>query len=237
MLRLEAVHSYYDKSHILQGVSLEIAEGETVSLLGRNGVGKSTTMRTIMGLNPPRRGRIFFDERDVTGVPPYKMATLGIGYVPENRQVFPRLSVMQNLRIGLDLRNLSEGEKQANLDAVYESFPRLKERADQVGSTLSGGEQQMLALARAIVTQPKLILLDEPTEGLMPAMVNEIEQIIRWMSEDLKIAILLVEQDYRLALRASARSYIMAKGRIVHSGESAEVLADSGTLHEHLGVA
>lgn len=237
MLRLEAVHSYYDKSHILQGVSLEIGEGETVSLLGRNGVGKSTTMRTIMGLNPPRRGRIFFEERDVTGVPPYKMATLGIGYVPENRQVFPRLSVMQNLRIGLDLRNLSEGEKQANLDAVYESFPRLKERADQVGSTLSGGEQQMLALARAIVTQPKLILLDEPTEGLMPAMVNEIEQIIRWMNEDLKIAILLVEQDYRLALRASARSYIMAKGRIVHSGESAEVLADSETLHEHLGVA
>ncbi len=237
MLRLEAVHSYYDKSHILQGVSLEIGEGETVSLLGRNGVGKSTTMRTIMGLNPPRRGRIFFEEQDVTGVPPYRMATLGIGYVPENRQVFPRLSVMQNLRIGLDLRNLSEGEKQANLDAVYESFPRLKERADQVGSTLSGGEQQMLALARAIVTQPKLILLDEPTEGLMPAMVNEIEQIIRWMSEDLKIAILLVEQDYRLALRASARSYIMAKGRIVHSGGSAEVLADSETLHEHLGVA
>lgn len=237
MLRLEAVHSYYDKSHVLQGVSLEIGEGETVSLLGRNGVGKSTTMRTIMGLNPPRRGRIFFGEHDVTGVPPYKMATLGIGYVPENRQVFPRLSVMQNLRIGLDLRNLSEGEKQANLDAVYESFPRLKERADQVGSTLSGGEQQMLALARAIVTQPKLILLDEPTEGLMPAMVNEIEQIIRWMSEELKIAILLVEQDYRLALRASARSYIMAKGRIVHSGESAEVLADSETLHEHLGVA
>ena len=237
MLRLEAVHSYYDKSHVLQGVSLEIGEGETVSLLGRNGVGKSTTMRTIMGLNPPRRGRIFFEEHDVTGVPPYKMATLGIGYVPENRQVFPRLSVMQNLRIGLDLRNLSEGEKQANLDAVYESFPRLKERADQVGSTLSGGEQQMLALARAIVTQPKLILLDEPTEGLMPAMVNEIEQIIRWMSEELKIAILLVEQDYRLALRASIRSYIMAKGRIVHSGESAEVLADSETLHEHLGVA
>ena len=237
MLRLEAVHSYYDKSHVLQGVSLEIGEGETVSLLGRNGVGKSTTMRTIMGLNPPRRGRIFFEEHDVTGVPPYKMATLGIGYVPENRQVFPRLSVMQNLRIGLDLQKLSEGEKQANLDAVYESFPRLKERADQVGSTLSGGEQQMLALARAIVTQPKLILLDEPTEGLMPAMVNEIEQIIRWMSEELKIAILLVEQDYRLALRASSRSYIMAKGRIVHSGGSAEVLADSETLHEHLGVA
>ena len=237
MLRLEAVHSYYEKSHILQGVSLEIAEGETVSLLGRNGVGKSTTMRTIMGLNPPRRGRIFFNEGDVTGVPPYKMATLGIGYVPENRQVFPRLSVMQNLRIGLDLQKLSEGEKQKNLDAVYESFPRLRERADQVGSTLSGGEQQMLALARAIVTQPKLILLDEPTEGLMPAMVNEIEQIIRWMSEDLKIAILLVEQDYRLALRASTRGYIMAKGRIVHSGESADVLADSETLHEHLGVA
>lgn len=237
MLRLEAVHSYYEKSHVLQGVSLDIGEGETVSLLGRNGVGKSTTMRTIMGLNPPRRGRIFFEERDVTGIPPYKMATLGIGYVPEDRQVFPRLSVMQNLRIGLDLLPLGEGEKQKNLDAVYESFPRLKERADQVGSTLSGGEQQMLALARAIVTKPKLILLDEPTEGLMPAMVHEIEQIIRWMAEELGIAILLVEQDYRLALRASARGYIMAKGQIVHSGESGDILTDAETLHEHLGVS
>ncbi len=237
MLRLEAVHSYYEKSHVLQGVSLEIGEGETVSLLGRNGVGKSTTMRTIMGLNPPRRGRIFFEEHDVTGIPPYKMATLGIGYVPEDRQVFPRLSVMQNLRIGLDLLPLGEGEKQKSLDAVYESFPRLKERADQVGSTLSGGEQQMLALARAIVTKPKLILLDEPTEGLMPAMVHEIEQIIRWMAKELGIAILLVEQDYRLALRASARGYIMAKGHIVHSGESGEILDDPETLHEHLGVS
>ena len=237
MLRLEAVHSYYEKSHILQGVSLDIGEGETVSLLGRNGVGKSTTMRTIMGLNPPRWGRIFFEEQDVTGIPPYKMATLGIGYVPEDRQVFPRLSVMQNLRIGLDLLPLGEGEKQKNLDAVYESFPRLKERADQVGSTLSGGEQQMLSLARAIVTKPKLILLDEPTEGLMPAMVHEIEQIIRWMAEELGIAILLVEQDYRLALRASARGYIMAKGRIVHSGESGDILTDAETLHEHLGVS
>ncbi len=237
MLRLEAVHSYYEKSHILQGVSLEVGEGETVSLLGRNGVGKSTTMRTIMGLNPPRGGRIFFAGHDVTGVPPYRMATLGIGYVPEDRQVFPRLSVMQNLRIGLDLQPLSESEKQKSLDAVCESFPRLKERAEQVGSTLSGGEQQMLALARAIVTRPKLILLDEPTEGLMPAMVHEIEQIIRWMSEDLKIAILLVEQDYRLALRTSARGYVMAKGRIVHSGESIDILSDSETLHEHLGVS
>ena len=190
-----------------------------------------------MGLNPPRRGRIFFEKHDVTGIPPYKMATLGIGYVPEDRQVFPRLSVMQNLRIGLDLLPFSEGEKQNSLDAVYESFPRLKERAEQVGSTLSGGEQQMLALARAIVTKPKLILLDEPTEGLMPAMVHEIEQVIRWMSEELKIAILLVEQDYRLALRASARGYIMAKGRIVHSGESGDILEHTEILHEHLGVS
>ncbi len=237
MLRLEAVHSYYEKSHVLQGVSLEVGKGETVSLLGRNGVGKSTTMRTIMGLNPPRQGHIFFEKHDVTGVPPYKMASLGIGYVPENRQVFPRLSVMQNLRIGLDLLRLSEGEKQKNLDSIYESFPRLKERAGQVGSTLSGGEQQMLALARAIVTKPKLILLDEPTEGLMPAMVHEIEQIIRWMSEDTGIAILLVEQDCRLALRSSARCYIMAKGQIVHSGASDKVLADMNVLSEHLGVS
>ena len=168
---------------------------------------------------------------------PYRAAALGIGYVPENRQVFPRLSVVQNLRIGLDLLKLSEEEKRRNLDSVYESFPRLRERANQVGSTLSGGEQQMLALARAIVTKPKLILLDEPTEGLMPAMVGEIEQIIRWMSGELGIAILLVEQDYRLALRASARCYIMAKGRIVHSGDSGGVLAGAGILREYLGVS
>ncbi len=214
-----------------------MGKGETVSLLGRNGVGKSTTMRTIMGLNPPRHGNIFFEERDVTGIPPYKIAALGIGYVPENRQVFPRLSVMQNLRIGLDLLPLSEGEKQKNLDSVYESFPRLKERPDQVGSTLSGGEQQMLSLARAIVIKPKLILLDEPTEGLMPAMVGEIEQIIRWMSEEFGIATLLVEQDYRLALRASTRCYIMAKGQIVHSGASEDILADAKVLNEHLGIS
>ena len=194
-------------------------------------------MRTIMGLNAPRRGRIFFEDGDVTGIPPYKMAALGIGYVPEDRQVFPKLSVMQNLRIGLDLLKLSEKEKQKNLDLIFASFPRLKERTEQIGSTLSGGEQQMLALARAIVTRPKLILLDEPTEGLMPAMVEEIEQIIEWMVEEVGVAILLVEQDYRLALRASRRCYIMAKGQIVHDGASEAVSADERVLHEHLGVS
>ena len=237
MLRLEDVHAFYDKSHVLQGVSVSVESGETVALLGRNGVGKTTTMRTIMGLNPPRRGRILFEEQDVTGWPPYKLAALGIGYVPENRQVFPRLTVLQNLRLGLDLQPLGEREKQQKLDTVYGSFPRLKERSGQVGSTLSGGEQQMLAIARAVVTQPKLILLDEPTEGLMPAMVNEIEQIIRWMADELRIAILLVEQDYRLSLRTSSRCYIMAKGRIVHSGDSRAVADDTKVLHENLGVS
>ena len=237
MLRLENIHTYYDQSHILQGVDLEVNPGETIALLGRNGVGKTTTMRTIMGLSPPRRGRTIFDGQDVTGIPPNKMAALGVGYVPENRQIFPRLTVLQNLRIGLDLGKISERDKRRNLDMVYESFPLLKERGGQNGSTLSGGEQQMLAMARAVVTRPKMILLDEPTEGLMPILVREIENILRWMADELRITILLIEQDYRLSLRTSSRCYIMAKGQIVHSGRSADIAGDSDVLHKFLGVA
>jgi branched-chain amino acid transport system ATP-binding protein len=236
MLTLKDVHTYYGKSHILQGVSLEIPAGAVVALLGRNGVGKTTTMRTIMGLTPPARGAVMLEGEDVTRLPPYRKAQLGIGYVPENRQVFPRLSVLENLRIGLELKNWSEAQKRAALDLVYASFPRLKERETQAGATLSGGEQQMLAMARAVATRPKLILLDEPSEGLMPSMVREIERIIEWMAKDLGITILLIEQDYRMSLRVSALCYVMAKGRIIHSGPSADLAGDRAMLAECLGV-
>lgn len=237
MLRLEDVHTYYGKSHVLQGLSMEVPQGAVVTLLGRNGVGKTTTMRSIMGLTPPARGRIMLKDVDVTGLPPYRIAGLGVGYVPENRQVFPRLSVLENLRIGLDLKDWPESEKRKALDMVYESFPRLMERRDQLGATLSGGEQQMLAMARAVVVRPGLILLDEPSEGLMPTLVQEIERVIRWMAEDLGITVLLIEQDFRLSLRVSSSCYIMAKGAIVHSAPSAEVAEDRETLHAWLGVA
>lgn len=236
MLRLEGVHTHYGKSHILQGIDLEIAEGQTVALLGRNGVGKTTTMRTIMGLSPASRGRILLDEEEITRFPPYDLAARGVGYVPENRQVFPRMTVLENLRIGVDLKRWSDRERDAAVDLVYESFPRLAERRDQQGATLSGGEQQMLAIARAVVTRPKLMLLDEPTEGLMPAMVAEIERIIEWMRSELGITVLLVEQDYGLSLRASTTCYVMEKGRIVHSGPSRELANDTDRLQALLGV-
>ncbi len=236
MLRLEDVHTYYGKSHILQGVSLEVNRGEIVALIGRNGVGKTTTMKTIMGLAPPKRGRTILEGRDVTGQPPYKLAAAGVGYVPENRQVFPRLTVLENLRIGLDIKESDEGRKETNLAMIYESFPQLLERRKQRGSTLSGGEQQMLAIARAVVTRPKVILLDEPTEGLMPAMVQEIERIILWMAGELGITVLLVEQDHRLSLRVSSRCYVMEKGRIQHTGRSDALAGDPEKLQSLLGV-
>ena len=237
MLRLDGVHTYYGKSHILQGVDLEVAAGQTVALLGRNGVGKTTTMRTIMGLTPAARGSIFVDDEDITRLQPYELAARGVSYVPENRQVFPRMTVLENLRIGIELKPWSEAERRQALDMVYDSFPRLAERQDQAGATLSGGEQQMLAMARAVVTRPKLILLDEPSEGLMPAMVAEIERIIGWMAGELGITVLLVEQDYGLSLRASSTCYVMEKGRIVHSGASAALADDPDRLQSLLGVA
>ena len=237
MLHLDDVHTYYGKSHILQGVSIDIPAGAIVTLLGRNGVGKTTTMRTIMGLTPPARGSITLEGTDITRMPPHKKAQLGLGYVPENRQVFPRLTVLENLRIGLDLKGWPETKKREALDLVYSSFPRLKERQSQAGATLSGGEQQMLAMARAVVTRPKLILLDEPSEGLMPSMVREIERIVEWMARDLGITILLVEQDYRMSLRVSSLCYVMAKGRIIHAGPSATLANDREQLRTCLGVS
>ena len=235
MLTLESVHTFYAKSHILHGVSLDVRPGEVVGLLGRNGVGKSTTLKTIMGLVRPSEGRIVFDGREIAGLAPYRLARLGIGYVPEDRRIFRLLTVMENLRTGLDRHGVTDETRRSLLDKVYEYFPVLAERRNQAGGTLSGGEQQMLAIARAMMLEPKIILLDEPTEGLMPRMVAQISQIIHALHRD-GVAILLVEQNVPLTLEASQRVYIMEKGVVRHQALASELRHDDAVIHQYLGV-
>jgi branched-chain amino acid transport system ATP-binding protein len=235
MLTLDAVDTYYAKSHILHGVSLEVGPGEVVGLLGRNGVGKSTTLKTIMGLVRPAGGRITFEGRDIAGLAPYRLARLGIGYVPEDRRIFRLLSVLENLRTGLDRPAVSASHRQALLDKVYASFPILAERRNQAGGTLSGGEQQMLAIARAMMLEPRIMLVDEPTEGLMPRMVAQIRAIIDVLHRE-GVAILLVEQNVPLTLDVCDRVYIMEKGMVRHHARAAALRANSAIIHQYLGV-
>jgi branched-chain amino acid transport system ATP-binding protein len=235
MLALHDVHTYYGKSHILHGVSIEVRPGEVVGLLGRNGVGKSTTLKTVMGIVRPAQGRVVFEERDVSGMPPYRVARIGIGYVPEDRRIFRFLTVIENLRTGLDRQGLTEARRQELLEKVYANFPVLRERRNQAGGTLSGGEQQMLAIARAMMLEPKVILLDEPTEGLMPRMVGQIHEIIRVLHGE-GVAILLVEQNVPLTLEVSNRVYIMEKGVVRHHAPAAALRSDQSVIHQYLGV-
>ena len=235
MLTLDGVHTYYAKSHILHGVSLEVRPGEVVGLLGRNGVGKSTTLKTVMGLVRPAEGKITFEGNNIAGVAPYKLARAGIGYVPEDRRIFKLLSVLENLRTGLDRPEVSAERREQLLQKVYTSFPILRDRRDQAGGTLSGGEQQMLAIARAMMLEPRIILLDEPTEGLMPRMVDQIRHIIEVLHQE-GVAILLVEQNVPLTLAVSDRVYIMEKGAVRHEGTAAALRADDAVIHQYLGV-
>jgi branched-chain amino acid transport system ATP-binding protein len=235
MLRLENVHTYYGKSHILHGVSIEVQPGEVVGLLGRNGVGKSTTLKTIIGLVRPSEGAITFEGRAIAGAAPYTLARQGIAWVPEDRRIFRLLTVQENLRVGLDRSGVTEARKKTLLDRTFESFPRLRERRDQAGGTLSGGEQQMLAIARAMMLEPRIILLDEPTEGLMPRMVSEIREIVGALHRE-GVAILLVEQNVPLTLEAASRVYIMEKGVVRHHAPSADLRADQTVIHQYLGI-
>jgi branched-chain amino acid transport system ATP-binding protein len=235
LVLLEDVHTFYGKSHILHGVSLAVGRGEVVGLLGRNGVGKSTTLKTIMGLVQPSQGQLQLEGQAITGLPPHKLARLGIGYVPEDRRIFRLLTVMENLRVGLDRQDVTEERRQALLDKVFTYFPVLGERRDQAGGTLSGGEQQMLAIARAMMLEPKIILLDEPTEGLMPRMVSQIRQIIDVLHEE-GVAILLVEQNVPLTLAASQRVYIMEKGCVRHHCAASEIDVNHAVIKQYLGV-
>jgi branched-chain amino acid transport system ATP-binding protein len=235
LVLLEELHTYYGKSHILHGISLHVAPGEVVGLLGRNGVGKSTTLKTIMGLVRPSQGRVLLNGNAITGLAPHKLARLGIGYVPEDRRIFRLLTVMENLRTGLDRHGVGEERKQVLLDKAFTYFPRLAERRNQAGGTLSGGEQQMLAIARAMMLEPKIILLDEPTEGLMPRMVSQIREIIDVLHKE-GVAILLVEQNVPLTLEASQRVYIMEKGMVRHHCAASELKVDDPVIKQYLGV-
>jgi branched-chain amino acid transport system ATP-binding protein len=235
LLKVEDIHTYYGKSHILHGVSLEVGHAEVVGLLGRNGVGKSTTLKAIAGLVRPSQGQILFEGRPVGGLASHRLARLGIGYVPEERRIFPLLSVGENLRTGLDRHGVAKAQRQALLDKAYAYFPVLAERRNQPGGTLSGGEQQMLAIARAMMLEPKIILLDEPTEGLMPRMVSQIGEIIGALQRE-GVAVLLVEQNVPLTLEAGQRIYIIEKGLVRHHAASAELRADHAPIREYMGI-
>ena len=235
LVAVEDVHTYYGKSHILHGVSLHVDRGEVVGLLGRTGGGKSTTLKTIMGLVHPNRGNVLFAGKPVTGLPAHRLARLGIGYVPEDRRIFRLLTVMENLRTGLDRHGVSETRRQELLDKAFTYFPVMAERRNQAGGTLSGGEQQMLAIARAMMLEPKIILLDEPTEGLMPRMVSQIQEIIEVLHRE-GVAILLVEQNVPLTLQASGRVYIMEKGIVRHHAAASDLKVDDAVIHQYLGV-
>jgi branched-chain amino acid transport system ATP-binding protein len=235
LVAVEDVHTFYGKSHILHGVSLTVGKGEVVGLLGRNGVGKSTTLKTIMGLVPASRGRVLLEGKPVTGRPAHHLARLGIAYVPEDRRIFRLLTVMENLRTGLDRQGVGEAKKKELLDKALTYFPVLGERRNQAGGTLSGGEQQMLAIARAMMLEPKIVLLDEPTEGLMPRMVSQIREIIEVLHRE-GVAILLVEQNVALTLEATRRVYFMEKGAIRHHAAAADIKVDDALVHQYLGV-
>jgi branched-chain amino acid transport system ATP-binding protein len=233
ILELTDVHTYYWESYILQGISLEIKEKSIVALLGRNGMGKTTIIRSIIGLTPPKRGLIRFKGRNTKGLPPNKIAQMGIGIVPQGRHIFQSLNVEENLTVSA--RNMDKSEAWS-LDKVYSFFPILEERAKLKGNLLSGGEQQMLAISRALMTNPELLLMDEPSEGLAPVMVLELKRIITRLKKS-KLSILLVEQNVAMALAVAHYAYIIRRGEIVYESESNELKKDEGLINKFLGIA
>lgn len=217
LLQLNDLHAYYGKSHVLQGVNMEIREGEVVALLGRNGVGRSTTAKAIMGEVAPR-GQVIFRGRDIAGLPSHKIARLGIGYVPENRDIFPMMTVRQNLLLGIkDMRNPGRW----TIEQMLDMFPNLQRRADTAAGVLSGGEKQMLTICRTLLGDPALMIIDEPTEGLAPKIVTQVGELIATIAQA-GVAILLVEQKLSIALKIAQRVYVMGHGEIVYEGTPAE---------------
>ena len=231
MLKLENVYAGYGKSQVLQGVELEVGPGEAVALLGRNGVGKTTTLRTIMALTPLSRGAVTFEGERLDALPGHQIPRRRIGYVPQGRRIFPTLSVLDNLCLGL-----TRAPTEQQLGPIFERFPRLKERLGQPGGTLSGGEQQMLAIARCLIVKPKMLLLDEPTEGIMPKLVASLREEIRSINEA-GVSLLFVEQNVPTALAVCSRVYIMEKGVISHETTSADLRANPDIIHRYLGVS
>ena len=229
MLDVEAIHTYYGDSHVLHGVSLRVGAGEVVAVLGRNGAGKTTAIRSIAGFTPPRAGRVVFEGQAIDRWPAYRIARRGLAVVPQGRRIFAPLSVRENLLLGARAPGFT-------LERIYALFPRLREREQQSGGTLSGGEQQMLAIGRALLTNSRLILLDEPSEGLAPLIVREIGRILLALKAE-RLSLLLVEQNYHLALRVADRVYVMSKGQIVWEGTPAALEADEEVKRRYLGVA
>ncbi len=230
MLELRDVHAYYGNSHVLHGVTLRVDKGEIVSLLGRNGAGKTTTILAIMGYLPPAPGVVVYRGRDLTGVPPHAMAAQGFGFVPQERGIFPSLTVEENLTVAARRRS-----GRWTLAEAYRLFPRLEERRANLGFQLSGGEQQMLSIARALMLNPDVILLDEPSEGLAPIIVEEIVSVLHRIREE-GLAILLVEQNLRVALDLADRHYVMSKGQVCFTGTTPELEHNDRVLSEYLSV-
>ena len=234
MLRVEGLHAWYGASHVLQGIDLHVGRGEIVCLVGRNGAGKTTTLRAVMGLMGRSAGRVVFDGADLLGRPAHVRNGLGLGYVPEERRIVAGLSVRDNIRLGLLAAKVKRPEREV-IDEVATIFPRLAERLDQVAVTMSGGEQQMLAIARAMVSRPKLVMLDEPSEGIMPVLVDEMMALFAAM-RDAGTTLLLVEQNVELALGIADRAYIMDGGAIVHEAPAAALLADEAVKERYCSV-
>ena len=236
MLEIDNIHAYYGTSHILHGISLTINQGELVALLGRNGAGKTTTLRTVMGLVSARQGQISYKGKLISNLKPFQVARLGIGYVPEERAIFSHLTVVENLRIGaLARKRTDDGKKGWTLEKVFERFPGLYQRRLHRGAHLSGGEQQMLAIARTLMGQPDIILLDEPSEGLAPLIVQELEKIIREILAE-GYTVLLIEQNLALCAALASRNYIIDQGKIVYHGTNEEFLGNEDVQNLYLSL-
>jgi branched-chain amino acid transport system ATP-binding protein len=231
MLKIIDIHTYYGDSYILQGISLEVARGTVAALLGRNGVGKTTLVRSIVGFTPARRGKILFDDRDITHLVSYKINRLRIGLVPQGRRIFPTLTVKENLAIA----ERASGVQTWDLEKIFALFPRLKERDHHRGNELSGGEQQMLAIARALISNPIFLLMDEPTEGLAPVLVREVGDVILRLKKE-GLSIFLVEQNLSFARKFADVAHVMSKGKIVYSSTPAELWENREIKERYLGV-
>ena len=236
LLEVKGIHSYYEKSHILHGVSLSLKEGELVCLLGRNGVGKSTALKSVMGIVQPREGSILFGGEELIGREPYQISRMGIGFVPEDRRIFPSLTANENLLMGIRRGKNEAPSKQGwTIEKVYEDFPQLKERKNSKGAHLSGGEQQMLTVARTLMGNPELMLIDEPTEGLAPTIVKDVLNMLSAIRES-GVAILMVEQNFKASIKIADRFYIMSKGQIVFEGDGEALQAAEEVRKRYLEV-
>ncbi len=234
LLEVEDIHTYYGKIHALKGISVTVNEGEIVTLIGGNGAGKTTTLNSICGITPAAQGRVVLEGRDITRIPPHEIVSMGIVQSPEGRKIFTRLTVRENLEMGAFTRTDSNGIAKDE-EYIFDRFPRLKERINQLGGTLSGGEQQMLAMGRALMARPRLLLLDEPSMGLAPLLVQQIFGVITYLNRENETTILLVEQNALMALAIAHRGYVLQTGYITHTGTGAELQKDPAVIESYLG--